>query len=232
MRPGGMRLKHASGWFAAGQEAALALEILSAEAFRLYVYVCLYAERSTGRMVWNPDDALHVLRCSGEELPAALAELCQREVCAAMGVDAIEICNRFWPYEREMVAGAGMEQTHYIEQVRRLFLGHSCVRANFSAADQRLAANFCRRGITLNQLERAIWLGCARKYVALLNGASPMLITSLHYFTGLVEEVIATTVAESYWIHVQRKTEQLERRWLASRRGSMPANADEMMETK
>ena len=231
MRPGGMRLKRASGWFAAGQEVALALQILSAEAFRLYVYVCLYAERSTGRMVCNPDDATHALSCGGEELRAAMAELCRREVCGRAG-DAIEIQDRFWPYERAVRAEDGTDQASYLEQVRRLLLLPACVRASFSAADQRLAANYHRRGITLNQLERAIWLGCVRKYIALLNGASPMLITSLHYFTGLVEEVIATTVADSYWLHVQRKAEQLERRWLADRSGRTPDKPDEMMETK
>jgi hypothetical protein len=49
-----------------------------------------------------------------------------------------------------------------------------------------------------------------------------MLITSLHYFAGLVDEVTTTSVAESYWQHVQRKAEQLEGRWVASR-DSRPA---------
>jgi hypothetical protein len=44
-----------------------------------------------------------------------------------------------------------------------------------------------------------------------------MVITSLHYFTGLVDEVAETKVSESYWRHVQRKLEQLERRWMANR---------------
>ena len=113
-----------------------------------------------------------------------------------------------------------------------MLLRPACVRASFSAADQRLATNFYRRGVTLNQLERAIWLGCARKYIALLNNQSPTLITSLHYFTGLVEEVSATSVADAYWLHVQRKVEQLERRWIANRSATTPAQKNEMMETK
>ena len=45
--------------------------------------------------------------------------------------------------------------------------------------------------VALVHLQRAIWLGCARKYVALLNASekAPMLVTSLHFFSGLVEEV-------------------------------------------
>ena len=44
-------------------------------------------------------------------------------------------------------------------QVRQMLLRPACVRASFSAADERLAAGLHRRGVTLTQLERAIWLG-------------------------------------------------------------------------
>ena len=57
MTPGRFRLKHRSGWFAAGEEVMQALEILSAEAFRLYLYLCLHAERQTGRAIWDPEAA-------------------------------------------------------------------------------------------------------------------------------------------------------------------------------
>lgn len=231
MTSGRLRLKQASGWFAAGQEVALALEILSAEAFRLYLYLCLYAERHTGQIDWNADDVAQLLHCGSEAVRAALAELYRHEVCAPSGDAAVEVRDRFWPYEKPVMANSGADQASYIERVRQILLRPACVRASFSAADQRLATNFYRCGITLNQLERAIWLGCARKYIALLNGQGTMPITSLRYFTGLVEEVISTTVADSYWLHVQRKAEQLERSWLASR-GTIPEKPDEMMETK
>jgi hypothetical protein len=227
-----LRLKPASGWFAAGQEVRLTLEILSAEAFRLYVYLSLHAERQTGRIAWNAEEVAPLLHRDCEEVCTAMAELCQPEVCAPIGGAAVEICERFWPYEKPAIAESGPDQASYIEQVRRVLLRPACVKASFSAADQRLAANFYRRGVTLNQLERAVWLGSARKYIALLNGQSPMLITSLHYFTGLVEEVGSTTVADSYWLHVRRKAEELERRCLASRTSTATEEQDEMMETK
>ena len=92
----------------------------------------------------------------------------------------------------------------------------ACVRVRCSGADQRLAANLYRRGVTLVQLQRAIWLGCARKYVALLNGSdsAPMLVTSLNYFSALVNEVAATSAGEDYWKHMQNKVAQLERKWV------------------
>jgi len=36
-----LRLKRSSGWFAAGQEVATALPMLSDAAFKLYVFLCL-----------------------------------------------------------------------------------------------------------------------------------------------------------------------------------------------
>ena len=44
------RLKHPSGWFAAGREVARALVLLSDGAFKLYVHLCLKADRRTGRL--------------------------------------------------------------------------------------------------------------------------------------------------------------------------------------
>ena len=168
-----MRLKHARGWFAAGQEVSWALEILSAEAFRLYLYLCLHAERQTGRIGWNADDAAHLFRCGREQVQAAMAELWRQEVCVPSGDAVVEIRDRFWPYEKQAIAESRTDQVSYLEQVRQMLLRPACVRASFSAADQRLATNFCRRGVTLHQLERAIWLGCARKYISLLNGRVP-----------------------------------------------------------
>jgi len=221
------RLKQPTGWFAAGEEVMQALEILSAEAFRLYLYLCLHAERQTGRAVWDAESAAHLFPCRSEEASGAMAELCQRQVCVPSGDATVEITDRFWPYEKPLLTEPGPGLARYIEQARHILHRPACVRASFSAADQRLAADFYQRGITLTQLERAIWLGCARKYMALLKGQPPMLITSLHYFIGLVDEVAAAKVADSYWLHVQRKAEQLERRWIANRCGAIPEKQDE-----
>jgi hypothetical protein len=232
MTPTRLRLKNPTGWFAAGQEVALALEILSAEAFKLYFYLCLHAERQTGRIHWDRNDAAHLFDGGDEKARSVMEELCRQQVCTLSGANAVEIVDRFWPYEKPTQVEPGQDLAGYVRQVRQILLRPACVRASFSGADELLAANFHRRGVTLAQLDRAIWLGCARKYVALLNGQTPMLITSLHYFTGLVEEVAATTVPDSYWLHVRRKVEQLERRWIASRNSTSAGKQDEMMETK
>ena len=45
-----LTLNHHTGWFATGREMQQALTLLSDGAFKLYVYVCLHAERSSGRL--------------------------------------------------------------------------------------------------------------------------------------------------------------------------------------
>ena len=43
-------LKNPIGWFAAGREVTRAMALLSDGAFKVYMHVCLTADRSTGRM--------------------------------------------------------------------------------------------------------------------------------------------------------------------------------------
>jgi len=216
MTPARLRLKRPTGWFAAGQEVAAALEVLSGDAFKLYVYLCLNAERQTGRIAGKPD--------------LVWEELFRQQICVRREA-AVEICDRFWPYEKIAASQAEQDPASYVEHVRQMMGRRACVRASFSAADERLARNFHAQGVPLAQIERAVWLGCVRKYVALLNGQTPMLITSLHYFSLIMEEVAVTEVGDGYWSHVRHKAEQLERRWLDSR-GVASSEPDEMMETK
>ena len=41
-----------------------------------------------------------------------------------------------------------------------------------------------------------------------------MLVTSLNYFSALVNEVVDETSGEDYWKYLQHKVTQLERMWL------------------
>jgi hypothetical protein len=50
MRETRLQLKHASGWFAAGCEVRQAATLLSDSAFKLFVWICLHAERNSGRL--------------------------------------------------------------------------------------------------------------------------------------------------------------------------------------
>src|SRR5258707_13310598 len=82
----------------------------------------------------------------------------------------LEICDRFWPYQRQQTPERRLgPETKFVDRVRGLFLAPACVQASFSAADEKLALGMYRRGVSMEQISRAILLGCARKYVAMLN---------------------------------------------------------------
>jgi hypothetical protein len=204
-------LKQSTGWFAAGWEFAQALEELSDPAFKLYAWVCLRADRHTGQVQGTASEVASALKKPEHWVESAVGELVERRVCLWRDTNVLEVADRYWPYERQFRPA---ESKDYVAEVRRMLLAPACVRCNFSAADERLAQDIDRRGVSLEQLQRAIWLGCARKYVSMLNGQTSMPITSLRYFIGLVEEVGQTGTPETYWQHVRSKADQLERQWL------------------
>ena len=203
-------LKQSTGWFAAGWQFGQALAELSDAAFKLYAWLCLHVDRHTGQLQSTVPELSSALKKPESWTEAALRELVERGVCG-MEADVWEIADPYWPYQRQ---AREAESKDYVGEVRRMLLAPACVRSRFTLADERLAQDLNQRGVSLEQLQRAIWLGCARKYVAMLNGQPPMAITSLRYFTGLIEEVGQTDTPASYWQHVQSKADQLERQWL------------------
>jgi hypothetical protein len=64
------------------------------------------------------------------------------------------------------------------------------------------------------QISRAILLGCARKYVSMINAGVRTPITSLQYFSDIVEEVSDSAIPESYWEPLRAKVARMEQQWL------------------
>jgi hypothetical protein len=213
-------LKRPHGWFAADQGFVEALELLSEGAFKLYAYACLQADRHTGRIVLEHARITRVLRQCPDRIVRHLNELTQ---CGVFHMDPgvpgsevalIEIRDRFWPYRKQATGiRPGSEQACFIGTVRDLFLAPACVRAVFTAADEVIAAALYDRGVSVEQMRRAVLLGCARKYASMINGQRRMWIVSLQYFVPLVDEVTVSAIPESYWEPLRRKVAQMEQRW-------------------
>ena len=60
--------------------------------------------------------------------------------------------------------------------------------------------------VPLERIKRVYLLGCARKYVALLNHPGAALISSPYYFTALLGEVAGLKV----WSYLSHKVDLLE----------------------
>lgn len=212
-------LKHPTGWFAAGREFAHAMALVSDGAFKLYVHVCLAANRHTGCLVTSSDELARAVKQSPERVASLLAELGDRAVCAVDRYNgsnlALEISDRFWPYQKQPSHGckSGAE-AEFVEKVRALFLAPACVQASFSAADEKIAVQLHRRGVHLEQMMRAILLGSARKYVAMINAGVRAPITSLQYFADVIDEVIRSPIPESYWEPLRARVTRMEKQWL------------------
>jgi AraC-like DNA-binding protein len=205
-------LKQATGWFAAGWSFAEAMTALSDSAFKLFAWLCLNADRHTGRIRVTVEEIAQALGKSECEIEAASDELVGRGVCRRDMDLELEIADRYWPYEKQPSQSGPQE---YVAQVRKLLSEPACVRCCFTAADEKMARALYQRGVSLAQVARAIWLGCARKYTTLLsNQAAPMPIASLSYFAAVIDEVVAqSNTSDTYWSYIRRKAAALEREW-------------------
>ena len=212
-------LKQPTGWFAAGREFAQAITLLSDGAFKLYVYACLRAGRHTGCLRATVEELARAMTRAPTAIAMNLDELEERAVCRVIRNGGsqlvLEIRDRFWPYQRQQSSERTLgPETEFVDRVRDLFLAPACVQASFSAADEKLALGMHRRGVSMEQIKRAILLGCARKYVAMLNAGSRTPITSLQYFADIVEEVSESAIPESYWEPLRAKGTRMEQQWL------------------
>jgi hypothetical protein len=219
MKSASLRLKHLSGWFAAGREVAEALTLLSDAGFKLFVWLCLHADRSRGALRVESQEMARVLGKTEAEIATLLEDLFQKEICH--GADGwIVVADRFWPYQRLATAPPVAGAEPYVARVKQLMLQRACIRTSFTAADQKLALQLHQDKVPIERVERAIHLGCLRKYVALLNHQGGTLITSLHYFTLLFEEVEKLDISQGYWRYTAFNVEKLERQWRLTRPAS------------
>jgi hypothetical protein len=220
-----LRLKSPAGWFAAGRETEAALRLLSDGAFRMFLWICLKADRNTGSMPIDAHSFARLLGKTTDDIHRDVGELVKLEVCS-MIAERIVVRDRFWPYERTPTIEADRS---FVNAVRRAFLSNACVASVFTAADEKLACGWERQGVPISTVERAIILGVARKYTALINNGGGSPITSLEYFAGLLPEVQRAPVSDEYWAYVARRVKTLE---AAYRNRQQPASRTVTTETK
>jgi hypothetical protein len=221
---GKVRLKQASGWFAAGREWQRALQALSDGAFKLFVYVSLEAERAGRRLNFQQSVLARALGKSRRSIQSYLKELEEKQICRVVSArnqhrsGTLEICAEYWPYVTEGPGGTtpAPDGESYVEAVGRMFVAEPCVRSTYAAADRRLAQAWADAGVSLTQVEQAILLGCGRKYVSWLNGQNSQPIGSLAFFEPVLEELSRFELKLDYQDFNRRQTEKYREKWLAA----------------
>ncbi len=219
---GGCQLKRPSGFFAAGREFEQALGVLSDGAFKLYAYVCLRAERATGRLVFERADLARQLGKSRSALGRHLRELVRTGVCELQTApnqhrgSLLAVRPAYWPYRASSGPPPARQQAElaaYLAAVREAFLAPRCVQADFAPADQRLASAWHAAGVSLQTVRHAILLGCVRKSMALIERPGSQPVGRLAYFEPLLREVQHESFPSGYWQHLQFHLARCEDYW-------------------
>jgi hypothetical protein len=157
VNPQRIALKNPTGWFAAGREVARAMTMLSDGAFKVYIHVCLTADRSTGRMKLAHGDIAAALKKSRRSIVTYLEELRQQQICSIEAarnqhvIGHIEVCNPFWPYVKCRGDHQDRDKTldFYVEAIRQLLAERKCVKPVFNPADEKLAAQLFAEHVEL-----------------------------------------------------------------------------------
>ena len=217
------KLKESTGWFAAGDSFRRALALLSDGAFRLFAYICLEADRRTGRFLATHRELASALRKSKRAIGTYVAELGSAGVCLVkpgknqFAGTIFEISDCYWPYHRAGNDFESSEQEAYMDSVRECFLALGCGSGKFGAAEAAAAGNLHRRGIPWSVLEEAMLLGACRKYTSWIEGQALEPIRSLTYFEPLIAEVQERPLPPGYSAYLRKKVSQLAETWNASR---------------
>lgn len=225
-----MEIKHSS-WFAAGPEVQQALLSLSDGAFRLYFYLCLNASRRTGRVSISYADLAHTLTRSRRSISSHFDELRRQGICVIQPAvnqhhcTEVEIADEYWPYTKENSSIRPSKGEEYLARIKSFLLARACIRSAYTAADQKYALDLLARDVALDQIERAIALGCCRRYISLLNGTASDPIFSLLYFRDVIEEVCDPEIPSGYWDYVMPELLHLEKKWAEKQNAVADANS-------
>jgi len=234
MSSSSLRLKNAKNWFAAGVEVQQALEILSDGAFKVFVYICLNAERKTGILQTTQVDLARNLRKANGTIRKYLIEMEKTGVCrnhfnnnpATRG--SVQVATAYWPYERESDKPPNDDGSErFLSEIKTMLSSRACVRSSFSIADEVLAKQWFNTGVPLERIGRAILLGCSRKYISWRN--NPAIhgpITTLRYFEPLLEEIVNQNIDPDYWEFLQSRIHRHEKLWIEKHLEEKVADSD------
>jgi len=213
-----LRLKQATGWFAAGDAFRKAMTLLSDGAFRLFVYLCLESDRRAGRFLATHKELAVALGKSKRAIGTYVSELEAEGICLVhsgknqFARSIFEISEGYWPYHRTANIESP-EQESYVASVRDRFLGLGCGNGKFGSAEVAAARNLQRQGIPLAVVEDAMFLGASRKYMSWFEGKALDPIQSLAYFNEVIGEILDKPFTPGYSAYLRKKVGELAESW-------------------
>ncbi len=230
-----LRLKNSRNWFAAGMEVQLALETLTDGAFKVFMHICLNAERSTGLLHTTQVELARNLKKSHGAIRKYLVEMETAGISrnsfsnSPRTRGSVQISPPYWPYEGEAENQPDDAADRFVAEIKTMLQERACVRSSFSTADEVLARQWFDAAVPLDRIRQAILLGCARKYVAWRNNPAVQgPISSLRYFTPIIEEIAQQKLDPDYWEFLRARIPRHETLWIEKHQeekelGSEPA---------
>lgn len=166
-------------------------------------------------------DLTHTLARSCRSISSHFDELRRQGICTIQPAvnqhhcTEIEIADEFWPYTKANIGSRPSKDEENLVQIKSFLTARLCVQCAFTVPDQKFAAELFARDVALDQIERAIALGCCRRYISLLNGTASDPIFSLLYFRDVIEEVRDPELPAGYWSYIMPELIHLEKKWRA-----------------
>jgi hypothetical protein len=228
-----LRLKNARNWFAAGMEVQLAIENLTDGAFKVFMHICLNAERKTGILHTTQVELARNLKKSPGAIRKYLVEMERVGISrnsfsnSPRTRGSVQISPPYWPYEGEEEYKTDDGADRFVSEIRTMLQERACVRSSFSTADEVLARQWFDAAVPLEQIRQAILLGCARKYVAWRNNPAVQgPISTLRYFTPILEEIAKQKLDPDYWQFLRSRIHRHEKLWIEKHQEELSPEAN------
>ena len=220
-----LRLKNTRNWFAAGIEVQQALDILTDGAFKIFMYICLNAERKTGILHTTQVELARNLKKANGTIRKYLAEMEETGISRNSFSNSpsvrgsVQISSPYWPYEGEAECKENEAVDRFVSEVITMLQERACIGSSFSAADELLARQWFHAAVPIERIRQAILLGCARKYVAWRNNPAVQgPISTLRYFAPIIDEITQQKLDPEYWEFLRARIQRHEKLWIEKHR--------------
>lgn len=214
-----LQLKEKAGWFPAGEAFLKAMALLADGPFKLFVFLCLNADRHTATYTSSCQRLATSIGKSRHTVEAYIADLKAKGFCSAVTSrvpyfgTTFRINDDYWPYRQSSNSTQENTGSSYVDSVRRAFLALGCTHGRFGRSEERQALDFKRRGVSLTTVEDAMLVGACRKYVSWMNDGTGDPISSLRYFESLIEEVQERPFPAGYRQYMRLELQKLSDLW-------------------
>jgi hypothetical protein len=188
------------------------------------MYLCLNARRDTGVLETTQAELAQGLHKGAAAIRSYLNEMETAGICRCQFSRSrvlrgrVEVTPSWWPYEQPELLVPNESAEAFLATVKKLVQAQPCIQSGFSTADEILLRSWFQRGLSLERIEQAVLLGCARKYASWRNDPRHGPIHSLRYFEGLLVELQEQPPPPGYWDYLWFRIQRLESLWVEGHR--------------